>query len=128
LPAPPSNLQRTVLGTAEVIGMEPSGALDGIRSSGLTRHFRLKGVGVISFNEENYRAAGGSIEVIEESLNTQVNGTRARLERRIDDQGRACATLSWPLGGKAFRLTATGNADVEHQARVLQEIAAAITD
>lgn len=128
LPSPPTNLAGTALGAAELIGMDPSGALDGLKSSGLTRYYRLPDVGIIDFNEENYLASGMQIEVFEEAQNVRVNGVPAQLDKRIDGQGRGQVHLSWPLKGKAFSLTATGDGDVEHQARVLQEIASGIKD
>lgn len=128
LPRPPSNLQGTVLGVAEVIGMEPSGALDGVKSSGLTRFYRLTDVGIVAFNEENFRIPGTTIEVIAEAQNTAVNGLPAQIDMNVDGQGRGRVVLSWAAGDKAYTLTATGDSDVEGKARVLQGIAAAITD
>lgn len=128
LPSPPSNLQGTVLGVAEVIGMEPSGALDGVKSSGLTRFYRLTDVGVVAFNEENFRVPGTTIEVIEEAQNTFVNGSPAQLDMTVDGQGRGQVMLAWGAGDKALKLTATGDDDVERKARVLHEIATAIVD
>lgn len=128
LPSPPSNLQGTVLGAAEVIGMEPSGALDGVNSSGLTRFYRVADVGIVAFNEENFRVPGTTIEVIAEAQNTAVNGSPAQIDKNVDGQGRGRVVLSWAAGDKAYTLTATGDSDVEGKARMLQSIAAAITD
>lgn len=128
LPSPPTNLLGTVLGAAEVIGMEPSGALNGVNSTGLTRFYRLSDVGIVAFNEENFRVPGTLIEVIAEAQNTAVNGSPAQFEMNVDGQGRGRVVLSWAAGEKAYTLTATGDSDVDHKARVLQEIAAAITD
>ena len=128
LPSPPTNLLGTVLGVAEVIGMEPSGALEGVKSTGLTRFYRLSDVGIVAFNEENFRAPGTLIEVIAEAQNTAVNGSPAQLEMNVDGQGRGRVVLSWAAGDKAYTLTATGDSDVERKARVLQDIAAAIND
>jgi len=117
-----------VLGVAELIGMEPSGALDGVKSSGLTRFYRLTDVGIVAFNEENFRVPGTTIEVIAEAQNTAVNGLPAQIDMNVDGQGRGRVVLSWAAGDKAYTLTATGDSDVEGKARVLQVIAAAITD
>lgn len=62
LPNPPSNLQRTSLGAAETIGMEPTGVIEGLKSSGLSRFYRANDVGIVAFNEENFRVPGGVIE------------------------------------------------------------------
>jgi hypothetical protein len=128
LPSPPSNLLGTVLGVAEMVGMEPSGALEGLKSTGLTRFYRLSDVGIVAFNEENFRVAGTLIEVIADAQNTAVNGSPAQIDMTVDDQGRGRVLLSWAAGDKAYTLTATGDGDVERKARVLQEIAAAISD
>lgn len=128
LPSPPTNLLSTVLGVAEMIGMEPSGALEGVKSTGLTRFYRLSDVGIVAFNEENFRVAGTLIEVIAEAQNTTVNGSLAQIDMNVDGQGRGRVVLSWAAGDKAYTLTATGDSNVERKARVLQKIAAAITD
>ncbi len=128
LPTPPTDLQRTMLGAAELMGMEPSGALDGLKSSGLTRFYRLNGVGIVEFNEDNYRTPGTSIEVIAELQNARVNGTPAKLELVADDRGRSRATLVWAGDSKVYTLIATGEGDVGPKAAVLQEIAAAVRD
>ncbi|KAF1014262.1 MAG: hypothetical protein GAK31_03286 [Stenotrophomonas maltophilia] len=130
LPSPPSNLQASVLGVAEVIGMEPSGVLDGLRSSGLTRFYRVPGVGIVAFSENNFLAAGTQIEIIAEAQNTRVNGTPAHLGKTVDSAGRSRVELAWTRGSKHYGLAAFGDAgsDVQHNARVLQEIAAAVRD
>ncbi|WP_312236890.1 hypothetical protein [Stenotrophomonas sp.] len=128
LPSPPSNLQASPLGAAELIGMEPSGALDGIRSSGLTRYYRLDGVGIVEFSEDNFRAAGARIEVIEEAQNVTVNGLPAQLQLSIDGQGRNRVELSWATAEKSHSLIATGEGDVNHSARLIQAIAANVID
>lgn len=128
LPSPPTNLQDSLLGVAELIGMEPSGALDGLNSSGLTRFFRLDGVGIVEFNEDNFRVPGTSIEVIAELQNTKVNHMPAQLERISDDQGRSRASLVWAGENKFYMLIATGEGDVQRKAEALQQIAAAVKD
>lgn len=128
LPSPPTDLQGTMLGVAELIGMEPSGALAGLKSTGLTRFYRLDGVGVVEFNEDNFRTPGTSIEVVAELQNARVNSTPAKLEKVFDDQGRSRATLVWAGENKVYTLVATGEGDVERKATVLQQIAAAVKD
>lgn len=128
LPSPPVTLRGTLLAGAEVIGMEPSGALDGVKSSGLTRYFRVDELGVVALNEENFRASGMTIEVFAESLNTTVNDTPAQLELHEDGHGRAQATLGWALDGKALRLTVTGDGDAAQKGEALRSIASGIVD
>ena len=128
LPNPPSNLQRTLLGAAEPIGMEPTGALEGLKSSGLSRFYRVNDVGIVEFNEENFRVPGAVIEAFVEAQNTEINGTLAQIEMTADGQGRSRATLVWAGEDKVYTLTATGDGDVQPKAAVLQQIAAAVTD
>ena len=128
LPSPPTDLQGSLLGAAELIGMEPSGALDGLSSSGLTRFFKLDGVGIVEFNEDNFRTPGTTIEVIAELQNAKVNHAPAQLERVSDGQGRSRASLVWAGESKFYTLIATGEGDVQRKAEVLQEIAAAVKD
>ncbi|RRU15121.1 hypothetical protein EGJ34_09595 [Stenotrophomonas sp. 278] len=128
LPSPPTNLRGTLLGAAELIGMEPSGALNGLKSTGLTRFYRLDGVGIVEFNEDNFRAPGSTIEVIAELQNTKVNQEPAQLDRVSDDQGRSRASLIWAGESKLYTLIATGEGDVQRKVDVLQQIAAAVRD
>lgn len=128
LPSPPTNLQGTLLGAAELIGMEPSGALNGLNSTGLTRFYRLDGVGIVEFNEDNFRAPGSTIEVIAELQNTNVNQEPAQLDRASDDQGRSRASLIWAGESKLYTLIATGEGEVQRKVDVLQQIAAAVRD
>ena len=128
LRTPPTDLQATPLGAADLIGMEPSGAQDGVLHTGLTRFYRLDGIGIVEFNENHFRAPGSTITVIAEMQNVRVNGVPGRLERIIDNQGRSRATLTWEGGNKFYHLTATGKGDVQRKAKVLQQIAAAVKD
>ena len=128
LPNPPSTLQGTLLAAAEVIGMEPTGAIDGVKSSGLSRFFRLGGIGIVEFNEENFRVPGGVIEAFVEAQNTHINGAPGQIEMTADDQGRSQAVLSWAGNDKLYRLTATGDGDVSYKSRVLHAIAVSIRD
>jgi len=127
---PPSTLEGSLLGPAELIGMEPSGRLDGGTSSGLSRFYRLEGVGIVEFSENNFIAAGTQIEVIAEAQNTRVNGTPAHIGKTVDSVGRTRVELAWTGDSKAYSLVATGEpgSDVERNARVLHDIAAVIVD
>ncbi|WP_143048147.1 MULTISPECIES: hypothetical protein [Stenotrophomonas] len=130
LPQPPSRLESSLLGAAEMIGMEPSGALEGGKSSGLSRFYRLEGVGIVEFSENNFLAAGMQIEVIAEAQNTVVDGKPAHLGKVVDSVGRTRVELVWTGDSKTYSLTVTGEpgSDVERNARVLHDIAAAIVD
>ena len=108
--------------------MEPSGALDGLTSTGLTRFYRVNGLGIVEFNEHNFRAPGSKVEVIAEFQNIRVNGAPAQLEQVFDDRGRSRATLEWAGESKAYSLIAIGEGDVEQKAIVLQQIAAGVKD
>ncbi|WP_312739423.1 hypothetical protein [Stenotrophomonas sp.] len=130
LPQALSTLEGSLLGPAELIGMEPSGALDGAKSSGLSRFYRLEGVGIVEFSENNFLAAGMQVEVIAEAQNTEVNGKPANLGKVVDGAGRTRVELAWTGDSKTYSLIATGEpgSDVERNARVLHDIAAAIVD
>ncbi len=128
LPSPPTNLEGSLLGVAELIGMEPSGALDGLSSSGLTRFYRLDGIGIVEFNEDNFRVPGTAIEVIAELQNAKVNHAPAQLERLSDEQGRSRASLVWAGESKFYTLIVTGEGDVQRKAEALQQIAAVVKD
>jgi len=128
LPNPPSTLQGTPLAAAEFIGMEPTGAISGVKSSGLSRFYRVARIGIVEFNEENFRVPGTVIEAFVEAQNTHINGTPGQIEMTADDQGRSQAVLSWAGNDKLYRLTATGDGDVSYKSRVLHAIAGSIRD
>lgn len=128
LPNPPSNLQGTALTTAALIGMEPAGALHGLNSSGLSRFYRLKDIGIVEFNEHNFRVPGGVIEAFVEAQNTSVNGVPGQIEMTVDDQGRGCVSLTWAGKDKVYTLTATGDDNVERKAEALRAIAELVVD
>jgi len=81
-------------------------------------------VGIVEFNEENFRLPGTSIEVIAELQNTRVNSAPAKLEQVLDGRGRGRTTLVWAGENKVYTLIATGDGHVERNAAVLQQIAA----
>jgi hypothetical protein len=128
LALPPSTLDHTVLGAAESIGMEPSGSIDGIRSSGLTRFYRVEGLGIVEFSEDSYRVPGSSLEVIAEAQNTAVNGVPASVEMNEDAQGRSRVSLAWRGEEKAYSLIAIGSGDAQEKVSYLREIAALVRD
>lgn len=128
LRSPPTDLQATPLGAAELIGMELNGAVNGVLHTGLTRFYQLEGIGIVEFNENHFRAPGAAITVIAEMQNVRVNGQQGRLERITDRQGRSRATLTWAGESKFYIMTATGEGDVQRKAEVLQQIAAAVRD
>lgn len=128
LPSPPSDLSGSSLAAAELIGMVPAGAMQGANTSGLSRFFRLRDIGIVEFNEENFRVPGSVIEAFEEAQNAVINGTPAQIEAAIDEQGRGQVSLTWAGKDKVYRLTATGNDDVGRKSDVLNAIAATIKD
>lgn len=128
LPNPPSDLQKTSLGAAEMIGMEPTGAIEGLKSSGLSRFYRFNDVGIVEFNEENFRVPGGVIEAFVEAQNTEINGIPGQIEMIVDGEGRGRVALVWAGKDKVYKLIATGDDKVERKAGMLKEIAEAVVD
>ena len=65
-----------------------------------------------------------------EAQNTRVNGAPAYIGKTVDGAGRTRVELTWTGGSKTYSLIATGEkgSDVERNARVLHDIAAAIVD
>lgn len=129
LPLMPTNLQGTVLGKYKLLGMEPSGAIDGLRSTGLSRYY-FGELGLIEFNENHYRAGGTTINAFTESMNTSVNGRPAQSTAEYSEEGRGRATLFWVTNEKAFTLTlVTGDgADITRDSERLIAIASEISD
>lgn len=128
LPNPPSDLGRSLLGVADMIGMVPAGAMQGGNSSGLSRFYELSGIGIVEFNEENFRVPGSVIEAFVEAQNAVIDGTPAQIETTVDDQGRGRVSLIWAGKDKVYRLSATGDDNVERKAEVLRSIAATVKD
>ncbi|MDV3470225.1 hypothetical protein RZA67_15995 [Stenotrophomonas sp. C3(2023)] len=130
LPTPPSDLGNSLLGAARLLGMEPSGARDGLRSSGLTRYFQLDEVGIVEFDEVSGSARAGVCSTFAEANNTEVSGQPAFLQMTADPHGRNRVELYWDRGAKSYSLVAVGDQrhDVHRTAQVLRAIAANVVD
>lgn len=100
----PASLVQTPLAHAELVGTKPSGAFNNGRWSGITRYFRVQGLGLIEFSEDDYVSAGTRLALAEEALDTEVNGTPAMSEAALSSDGRAKASLYWVTPERAYKL------------------------
>jgi hypothetical protein len=55
-------------------------------------------------DESEYRESGGSITVVQEWLNTDVNGTPASIQTKRERRGKALVALAWVTDSTVFRM------------------------
>ena len=79
------------------------GVVDG-RWSGVTRSWDVAGLGFVQLDESEYRESGGSITVVKEWLNSDVNGYPATLKTMRSPDGATLVSLSWVTDTTDIRL------------------------
>jgi hypothetical protein len=79
------------------------GVSDG-RWSGVTRSWDMAGLGFVRLDESEYRETGGSITLVKEWLNSEVNGHPAMLKTMRSDDGATLVSISWVTDSTDFRL------------------------
>lgn len=125
LSAAPVDLSGTPLGTAERLGAEPNGALIDGRWTGVSRVFRIAGIGLIVLAEDDYHASGTQITLIREMLNATVSGVPARAYSARAADGRSTSSLRWVTPRRSCFLTLISDdgTDIAAGERLLLQIA-----
>lgn len=121
----PADISATPLATATLISTEPAGAVDGNRSTGLTRVYRLQDGSLISLTEDDYIASKTTLSLVKESLNTAVNGTPAYTQAVRSKDGRGESQLRWVTPERSYWLSLASDdgAHIEHGQQLLMQIA-----
>ncbi|UPG89520.1 hypothetical protein L2Y96_19300 [Luteibacter aegosomaticola] len=100
----PVSVSRTVLSTAALKEVYPSGKLDKGLWSGTTRTWLVAGLGEVELSETEHKKSGTSLTLIREWLNADVSGTPATLKTARDGAGHALVSLAWVTDTTSFRL------------------------
>lgn len=100
----PIGVSRTVLGQAFLKEVYPSGKLDRGLWSGVTRTWRVAGLGDVQLSESEHRESGTSITLIREWLNAEVSGVPASLKTVRSTSGKTIVTLAWVSDSTSYQL------------------------
>lgn len=101
----PADVSQTPISAAELLSTEPSGAINGATSTGVSRTYRVPKVGVVILSEDDYHASGTELTVIREALNEDVNGVPAVAYSARSEDGMGKAEVRWVTAQRAYSLT-----------------------
>lgn len=121
----PISVVGTVLDSQPMVEATTAGGVTDGRWSGVTRSWDIAGLGFVQLDESEYRETGGSITLVKEWLNSDVNGTPATLKTMRSADGATLVSISWVTESTDFRLDLQPvHADaVEVNQRALLELA-----
>jgi hypothetical protein len=100
----PISVRGTILEKAPLSEATTAGGLRDGRWTGVTRAWEVPGLGYVQLDESEYRESGGSITVVQEWLNTDVNGTPASIQTKRERRGKALVALAWVTDSTVFRM------------------------
>lgn len=115
----PLNASASRLGSAKLVaervavGKSPQGW------AGQTRLFSLGSGQWAILDEVDLLAAGASVKIIAEAINSDVNGAPASMHTERAPDGRQVATISWIAGNRSIRLT-VGTKDSDARASLIE--------
>jgi hypothetical protein len=101
---PPIALDGTVLEGLPMVEATTAGGVSDGRWSGVTRSWEVAGLGFVQLDESEYRETGGSITLVKEWLNSDVNGYPATLKTMRSENGATLVSISWVTDTTDFRL------------------------
>ncbi len=124
----PADVSGTPIGTAALLSKEPSGMINGERSTGLSRGFQLPVGDIVILAEDDYHASATKLTLIREALNTEVNGTPATSYAARSNDGRGKAELRWvtPIRSYSLTLVTDEGARIQRAEKLLLKIARGI--
>ncbi|PTR34783.1 hypothetical protein C8J98_10140 [Luteibacter sp. OK325] len=100
----PISLSGTLLESHPMVEATTAGGVSDGRWSGVTRSWDVAGLGFVRLDESEYRETGGSITLVKEWLNSEVNGHPATLKTMRSDDGATLVSISWVTESTDFRL------------------------
>jgi len=100
----PISVQGTILEKAPLVDVTTAGGVRDGLWTGVTRAWEVPGLGYVQLDESEYRETGGSITVVEEWLNTEVNGSPASIQAKKERRGKALVSLGWITDSTTYRL------------------------
>jgi hypothetical protein len=121
----PISVEGTVLDSQPMVEATTAGGVTDGRWSGVTRSWDIAGLGFVQLDESEYRETGGSITLVKEWLNSDVNGTPATLKTMRSADGATLVSISWVTESTDYRLNLQPvHADaVEANQRALRDLA-----
>ncbi|ARQ90243.1 hypothetical protein [Stenotrophomonas maltophilia] len=125
----PADLSRSPVGPAELLSIEPTGAISNGKSTGLIRTYRIPGSGILVLSEDDYVASQTRITLIRETLNSSVNGTPARTYSARSKDGKGKVELRWVTPQRSYWLTFITDdpTKIEFGEKLLKQVAQSIT-
>jgi hypothetical protein len=100
----PISVAGTRLEHVPMIEATTAGGIAGGRWSGVTRSWDVPGLGFIQLDESEYQESGGSITLVKEWLNTEVNGHPATVKTMKSPDGATLVSVGWVNESTDFRL------------------------
>jgi hypothetical protein len=123
----PAQLDATPLSNGKLLDAGTVGiTLSNGLSTGLTRTYQVPGVGIITFDEEDYPSSPTlHILLARESFNTDISGIPAIASAARTTDGRGSASLRWitPLRSYELSLITDHGAHMEQNQQLLKAIA-----
>ncbi len=100
----PISLKGTLLESQPMIEATTAGGVTDGRWSGVTRSWDIAGLGFVRLDESEYKETGGSITLVKEWLNSEVNGHPASVKTMRSADGTALVSVGWVTETTDFRL------------------------
>lgn len=100
----PVSVRGSILENTPLVEATTAGGLRDGRWTGLTRAWEVPGLGYVQLDESEYRESGGSITIVQEWLNTDVNGSPASIQTKKERRGKALVSLAWATDSTVFRM------------------------
>lgn len=123
------SIEGTAIRAAELLSIEPTGVISRERSTGAVRTYNVPGLGIVVLSEDNYIESGTVITLVEETMNTDVNGYPARSYAARTKDGRGKAEVRWVTPTKSYWMTLVSDdgGRIEQGERTLMHVARAIS-
>lgn len=90
-------------------GIEEGGNVDG-KWTGLTRLYKIPGLGTVKLEESDYVTAKSGIQLSKELINSDVNGNPAIYTASESASGKALTNIEWVTKNKEYNLSVDQNA------------------
>jgi len=100
----PADLRFSPLGKAELLEIIPAGAYNNGKWDTVNQLFRVKGFGLVSLKEWDYKFSGGGMYMDPEGINQNVNGRQASLVVQKGASGQGLTKLVWWDEEKVYTL------------------------
>lgn len=100
----PASISQTVLEGLPLVDVSTAGGRREGRWTGLSRSWEVVGLGLVQLDESEYADGDGSVTVIKEWLNTDINGQPGTIQTMRGPDGATQVSLGWVTDHKVMRL------------------------